>query len=422
MLAEPKDKEERKLKKVKIGLMRNPKFALWSGIMMVGKTVLDDNIPTAMTNGRDEHYGREFVKMLPEKQLAFVVLHENLHKALRHLTTWRKLYEENPMLANAACDFVINLMIVEMDPSGQFVEMPKDKNGKQMGCLDTKYKGMTARQVFDILKKEQQGAGQGQGQGGEAGEGDGEGQGQSGDGPQGFDQHDWKGSKQLSPQEKQELEREIDQAIRQGQIAQQKAIGKDAGNMHRELGDLMDPQIDWREVLREFVTSICNSKDVSSWRRVNRRFIGSDIYLPTLVGERVGALAIGIDTSGSISGSEINRFLSEVKSIADDVHPEKIDLIYWDARVAGHETYDEVDMANLVSSTKPKGGGGTDPRAMMHYLKEKNIQPECIIMLTDGEIYDWGNEWDAPSLWVICNSYRGASITSPVGKTVHIKD
>jgi hypothetical protein len=59
---------------------------------------------------------------------------------------------------------------------------------------------------------------------------------------------------------------------------------------------------------------------------------------------------------------------------------------------------------------------------MMKYMKEKNISPECIIMLTDGEIYDWGNEWEAPIMWVICNSYRGSSITAPVGKTVHIKD
>ena len=141
-----------------------------------------------------------------------------------------------------------------------------------------------------------------------------------------------------------------------------------------------------------------------------------------MIGERVGSLAIGIDTSGSISGPEITRFLSEVKGIADDVHPEKIDLIYWDSAVAGHEEYGEFDMPNMLASTKPVGGGGTDPRAMMTYLKEKRITPECIIMLTDGEIYDWGSEWEAPIMWVICNRYRNESITAPVGKTVHIKE
>ena len=94
------DKAERKLKKVKINLMRNPKFALWSGVMMVGKTSVVDDVPTACTNGRDEMYGREFVTKLDEKALGFVVLHENMHKALRHLTIWEKLYRKNPELMN----------------------------------------------------------------------------------------------------------------------------------------------------------------------------------------------------------------------------------------------------------------------------------------------------------------------------------
>ena len=59
-----KDKEARRLSKVKISIMRNPKFALWSGLMTVGKTTVDDDMPTACTNGRDETYGREFIKSL----------------------------------------------------------------------------------------------------------------------------------------------------------------------------------------------------------------------------------------------------------------------------------------------------------------------------------------------------------------------
>jgi predicted metal-dependent peptidase len=402
---------ERRLKKIKISLMRNPKFALWSGMLMLGKTEVVDNFPTACTNGRDEKYGRKFIEELDDKELAFVVLHENLHKAFRHLFIWRKLWEENPRLANAACDYVINLMIVESDPNESVVAMPR-KEGKVYGLLDPRFAKMNAKQVFDILKKEQQ-------QGGGGGQGDGQGEGQGGaDG--GFDDHDWEGAQGLSDEDKQVLEKEVDQALRQGQIAHQKVNGKGAGGMGRELGDLLEPQVDWREVMREFVKSICNAKDASSWRRVNRRFLSGDVYMPTLIGERVGRIAVGIDTSGSIGGQELNRFLSEVKSIAEDVHPEFIDLVYWDSSVAAHEEYDELSVPNIVSSTKPVGGGGTDPRAMMAYLKEKNITPECIVMLTDGYIGEWGNEWNAPILWAICN---GASdVYAPCGKTVHIKD
>jgi predicted metal-dependent peptidase len=392
------EKAERKLKKVKINLMRNPKFALWSGVMMIGKTSVVEGIPTACTNGRDEMYGLEFVKLLDEKQLAFVVLHENMHKGLRHLTTWRKLAKENPRLANVAMDHVINLMIMEMDPNEQIIAFPRYADGSRMGCYDLKYKGMNTKQVYDLLKQEQD------------------------DGDGGFDEHDWEGAQELSDEEKKELEREIDQALRQGQVAAQKAQGNSAGKRHRELGDLMEPQIDWREALREFVSTICNAKDASSWRRVNRRMLGQDVYLPTLVGEKVGHIAIGIDTSGSIGTEELNTFLSEVKSIVEDVHPDKVDLIYWDAAVAAHEEYDTATLSNLLTSTKPMGGGGTDPTCMMKYLKEQSIKPECIIQLTDGYVGEWGNEWEAPIMWVITEGrYTSDRIVSPIGKTVHIK-
>ena len=127
-----KDKEERKLRKVKVNLMRRPEFALWSGVMMVGQTSLSDDVPTACTNGRDEFYGRQLVRDLNEKELGFVILHETLHKAFRHLTTWRKLYKENPQLANAACDYVINLMLVDMDKTEQYIAFPK-KDGERFG-------------------------------------------------------------------------------------------------------------------------------------------------------------------------------------------------------------------------------------------------------------------------------------------------
>lgn len=402
------DKAERKLKKVKINLMRNPKFALWSGVMMVGKTSVVDDVPTACTNGRDEMYGREFVTKLDEKALGFVVLHENMHKALRHLTIWEKLYRKNPRLANIACDHVINLMIVDMDPNETIIAFPRDEQGERIGCYDQRFKGMNTKQVFDLLEQEQS----------EQGE-----HGGGGNGGDGFDSHDWDGAKGLNEDEKRELEREIDQAIRQGMIAQQKSQGSGGGKMPRELGDLMQPQVDWREVLREFVSAVCSNKDTSSWRRVNRRMLAHDIYLPSLVGEKVGHIVIGVDTSGSIGVQELNTFLSEVKSIVDDVHPDALDLIYWDGGVAGHETYDSATMSNLVTSTKPTGGGGTDPRAMMKYLKEKQIKPECIIQLTDGYIGNaWGDEWDAPILWVITeNRYSSDRIVAPVGKTVHIK-
>lgn len=398
--------EERRVQKAKVSLMRDPKFALLSGILMVGRTRVDDNVPTAKTNGRDDTFGREFVKKLKDTELNFVVAHEAGHKMYRHLTTWRKIYDEDHRLANIACDHVINLMLKDLDPNERTISMPKfpdgPMKGKPMGFADPRFRGMNSKQIFDILKQEQEENG-------------------GGDGGEGFDEHDWDDYVNgLSDEEKKQLAREIDQAIRQGQIAHAKVAGKGAGGLDRSIQELLEPKIDWREVLREFVKSMCRAKDTSSWRRVNRRFLSTGTYMPSMIGERVGHLVIGIDTSGSIGDRELAEFLGEVKGIAKEVNPEKVDLLYWDSEVAAHEEYTEQDVSNIVSSTKPAGGGGTSPSCVSQYLKEKKIDPECVIMLSDGYVGgDWGEDWNAPLLWVLVG---GNTDVAPNGKTIHVKD
>ena len=66
---------------------------------------------TAATNGRDAVYGISFVDSLTDKELAFLVMHENMHKCYRHLTTWRALYDIDRALSNQACDYVINIQL-----------------------------------------------------------------------------------------------------------------------------------------------------------------------------------------------------------------------------------------------------------------------------------------------------------------------
>lgn len=396
--------EERKLTKVKINLMRDPRFALMSGILMVGKTGIKDGIPTACTNGRDEWYGREFVNKLSEKELGFVVAHEAMHKMYRHLTTWKKLHDEDSGLANAACDYVINLQLCDLDKAENVIAMPKYKDGPSqgaiMGLVDERFRGMNAKQVFDILKQEQED------RGGNGGGGDGE----------GFDDHDWEGAESLTDEEKQELERQVDQAIRQGLIAEKK-FGKGAGGLGRDMEDLLTPTVDWREVLREFVKSTCAGKDKSSWRRPNRRFLGSGTYMPTLVSETVGNIVVAVDTSGSVGREEFREFMSEVKSIADDVKPSRVDMLYWDGEVDKHEEYEQHEVANLIDATRPMGGGGTDPDCVPKYMASKGMHPECVVMFTDGYVPNWGNDWVAPVLWVVVDNKEA---TAETGKTVHI--
>lgn len=394
---------EQRVQRAHVWLMNQPKYCLFSGVFMLGKTSVEDDIPTACTDGRDTKYGRAFMSKLPEAEVRAVVLHENLHKAFRHLTTWRHLYKESAVLANMACDYVINLMIYDSDVEGSKVKLP------DCGLLDKKYRGMDAASVYRDLKKQVE----------EKQSitvrtmGDQEGKevpvDQVGDG--GMDGHEWESASDMPTEEQEQLAREVDQALRQGAIM----AGKMNGNVPREVTELLTPKVDWREALAEFITSFCIDKDISTWRRPNRRWVGQDVYMPSVYGESVGRIVVGVDMSGSIGPNEIGQFLAEVRKICENAKPEAVDLLYWDTRVCQHETYEQDQLDNLLSSTKPKGGGGTSPQCIVDYINSKKINAECAVVLTDGYVDGWGSGWPCPTLWGITTNQ-----VSEVGKTVHI--
>lgn len=396
---------EQLIQRAHLWLMRNPNYCLYSGVFMVGKTSVEDDVPTACTDGRNTKYGRAFVEKLPEPEIRAVVLHENLHKAFRHISIWKHLYKENPQLANIACDYVINLMIHDSDPQKRDVKLPDG------GMLDEKYRGLDAGSVYRDLKKQADENKSVKLKFVDGSEKDVPVKSMGEALKDALDEHDWEGSEGMTTEEKDKLANDIDQALRQGQIL----AGKMGGNVPSEVVDALEAKVDWRDALREFVTSFCAERDESTWRRPSRRWIGEDVYMPSLIGESVGRLVIAIDMSGSIGAEEIGQFLGEVKQICERVKPEGIDLLYWGTVVCQHEKYEQDQLDNLLASTKPAGGGGTDAACIPAYIAEHKLKPECAVVLTDGYVCSWG-EWDCPTLWGITSQ----DIVAPIGKTVQV--
>ena len=378
---------EQRVQRAHIQLMRSKEFCLLSGILMLGKTKIVDGLPTAATDGRDKLYGREFVETLSEKELNFVVAHENFHVLYKHLTTWKKLNDIDPRVANMACDYVINQQIVDLDPSKNLISVP------DIGCLlDEKYRGWDSGQVFEDLMKDGQG-----------------GQGQSHDGvPSSLDDHQWSKAQQMTEEEAKELNDAVDQALRQGQIL----AGKMGGTTPRDIGAIPEPKVDWREQLRDFINSTCSGRDTTTWRRPNRRWLANDMYMPTPYSEAVGPIVIGVDTSGSIGQRDINAFLAEVKSIAEDMPPERIHLLYWDTDIAQEETYEPADYPTLTQSTKPAGGGGTDATCVKLYVDEMTTKPEIVLMLSDGYLFGDFPEFGVPTLWGMTSDQLAPNATN----------
>ena len=374
-----------------------PEFKAMAGLIMMGDTEYvdgDHQVKTAATNGRDEIYNRDFVGTINDAQLRGVVLHENFHIQYRHLTTWEHLWKIDPQLANMAADYVINLQIFtpEYEQAG-FVE-------KIDGMLyDEQYVNMDVQQVFNKLRQDKQS------EGGSSAPPDGD----------SFDTHDWEGAQEMTDDERKQLDHEIDQAMRQGTMM----AGKTGSGGARDLfGDLLSPQVNWRDVLRDFITDTCSGNDYCTYAKPDRRFLQYDMYMPSGVSDQVEELVIAIDTSASIGGAEITSMLSEVRGICETVPPKRVRILYWDTEVCRDEVYELSQLSELVQSTKPSGGGGTSVECVPRWLTDNNVSPQACIVLTDGYLWGGWGDWSCPVLWCILDN-KGA--TADCGKTLHIK-
>ena len=349
---------EQRLQKAHVTLMRTKEFCMLSGIMMCGSSKVVEDCPTAATNGWDVKYGRAFIEGLDDKEFTFVVAHENFHKMLKQISLWQKLYKEDGSCANRAADYVINLMITDLDPNEHVLKMP---GGERKGLLDERFRGMNTQGVYNVLRAEK--AKEKDKNEGEV-----------------LDDHEWGDAQSLSPAEAQEREKAIDAAIRQGvQLA-----GRMAGDVQRGLNEVLEPKINWREALRDFVTSVCSGRDMTTWRRPSRRHLHEGVYMPSMYSESMGDIVIAIDTSGSVGESELAEFVAELVGICDQVAPAKVHLLWWDTSVAGHQEFEAGGYDAMRNSLEMAGGGGTDVSVVFDYVAANRLQPECCVILTDG--------------------------------------
>ena len=398
---------EQRLQKAVSDIMMNSKYIALAGLLAVGDRSVRDDIPTACTNGRDEKYGRTFCESLNDAELRLLVLHENYHKLARHLHIYYHLYKLDHECANKACDFWINDRLVEENKDDKFATMTGEL---EIGCYNEHYKGMSVVEIFNDLhkKKKQGGGGQGQPNDGRGTPTNGQGGGEP------FDTHEWEDAQGLSDEEQKELAKDIDDVIRQGAILG----GKTGSGGNRTLEEFLEPQVNWREVMREFITDTCAGGDFSTYNKPNRRYLHLDIIMPSGVSEKVEELVVAPDMSGSIGQRETTVILSEVKAICDIVKPSRVRILYWDTQVCRDEVYEMDELDTLPQSTKPSGGGGTMVECVPEYMAEHGIKPQATIILTDGYLGGSWGQWTCPTLWVILDN---KSATSKVGKTLHVK-
>jgi len=195
--------------------------------------------------------------------------------------------------------------------------------------------------------------------------------------------------------------------------AAQAAAGKMPASLQRLVDDLVEPKINWKDLLQQNIQS-CITDDFT-WMRPNRKHMYGGIFLPTLDKDETVDLAIAIDMSGSISDAMAKDFLSEVYGIMSIYADFNISVLCFDTQVYNFRTFTKDTMDDLLTY-ECKGGGGTDFDAFWKYWKDNNIEPKKAVVFTDGFPFgSWGPEGYADTLWIITEGSK-TRVRPPFGQ------
>jgi predicted metal-dependent peptidase len=333
--------------------------------------ILSFDVPTAATNGKRVLFNPDFCDSLNDDELKFLVAHECMHPMLEH--NYRR-HERDAGKWNRAADYVINQLLTDE----KIGSMPKQ------GLLDSNIYnagGQTSDGIYNILPED-----------------DG-----SGKGPL-DDCEDADGTPAEKAQEAAEWKVRVAQAAQAA-----KMMGKMSANMQRLVDEVLEPKVDWRDVLMRFLVK-CKD-DSRTFARFNRRFLPQGLYLPTSTGERMGDLVFAIDCSGSIGQTELSQFAAEIRTVKEDLCPTMIHVIYFDSDVCHYDKFGPDDPLTI----NPHGGGGTDFAPVFQYMLDNGIEPVATVFLTDLCCNSFGDAPACPVLWVTT-----APGTAPFGEVVEM--
>jgi len=401
-----------KLTKARVQLLLSHPFfaALALRLQLVDKT-----IKTMATDGRAIYYSPIFVDSLTPAELQGVLAHEVLHCALGHHC---RRGDRTPTRWNHACDYAINPILIDNG-----FELPAG------GLLSPEYRDLSAEEIYSRLPPDADGGGS-QPKNDEQ-ESDEPGGAATGSGSGSTDPASITATEQQEPStepgfgevldavddngapasdaDKSQQQRDWAVATQQAANAA-KSCGHSPLGVERVLEDTGRSHVNWRAVLRDFVAATTPAD--YRFSPPNRRYVHAGLYLPSIHKEGTGPLVLAVDTSCSIGAEELKQFAAEITAIAEDAQPERIHVVYCDAAV---QTSQELTPGESIVLT-PKGGGGTNFRPVFDWVDDQNIQPACLLYLTDLACDKYpASPPDYPVLWVT-DSRRVA----PFGETVQI--
>jgi len=195
----------------------------------------------------------------------------------------------------------------------------------------------------------------------------------------------WEANKdrqKLHSVEKEVAKREVAQKMK----THCKNRGTLPGSWSRWVEDILESRTDWKQLLhhrmsRAIATGIGLRVDYSFRRPSRRQSVYHPIITPSFTGDKSGQIAVIVDTSGSMGGSELGQSVAEVCRVLEDFK-QPVTVIPCDARA-----YDPIVVkrpSDRIKIQQLSGGGGTDMVVGIEAGLALKPVPDAILVLTDG--------------------------------------
>lgn len=394
----------RRLRRVTSSLLRRKPF--YGSLALALESEESSEIETIATDGRRLVYDAEWVREASFDRLETAVARLCLACALKHHVRRGERDYRRWQIASTA----VTLNILESEDFA----MPDDKDrDMDIRRWISAASDKTAEQLFNLLEEaEQDDRGDG--------DGDGDGEGESSSNEEGGRSNDPAGTGEVldapsagDEKELREEEQRWDNASQQADRLAQ-AEGRGSPEVSRLIEESHKSLLSWRDLLRRFMLEA--SKSDYTWSRPNRRFVDAGLYLPSAHAlDAMPPVVFAVDSSGSVSNEMLGEIWAEVRGAVEEIAPRAVWVVQCDDDVRAIEEYQPTDMPEELDV---KGGGGTRFSPVWDAVAEREIDPACLIYLTDLLCTDFGDEPEYPVLWADWG--RGAGRDVPFGEVVDV--
>lgn len=132
----------------------------------------------------------------------------------------------------------------------------------------------------------------------------------------------------------------------------------------------------------------------------------------------VKRITVAIDASGGIPMGMISDFLDLIKAGLKGRTDYRMDLWFFDTKIHDHTLFTAHNIDEL-DKLKPSAFGGTLLDENWKYMKANNIEPDLLIVMSDGEFEPISHKHAkyCPTMFALRNPYCGVSGT--FGETVY---